>query len=543
MPRSNRGDPKRPHTGDEGEQPNKRARKTTGGSDPLNDDQPSNDTVRLSDRGRYSWQSKGKWKAKSPRSKSAPASRAPSRISLDPASPSTSRQPMSAPASASAVDPPVTLPPVVTLNDLGSQPNSQELALQAEVSRLRQELENKNKVISRNENVLDTVRTSMQCGICYEPFSRPCVVVPCGHISCQNCLIEWFTSPANAEQEPHRRKRKTCPHCRGAVLSRPVELFGLAPAAAALAGQSDPSAVVPAFGPATSDADPWAKLFPANAEKPFQDDEDGVIRCPDCMHEVWGGECTHCGRVFTDESGESAYGSDDGSISVFGDGSVYRGVNIYDGSIFGAGSDEGEGDSLYGSEVEGVAEELAARIPVMYDSYEDEDDDDSFIDDAELPQVPPAAYFHHYAPSESDAAEGDSYLSAEPSSYRRSQTIRISSSESSDSDMDDSDLEEDDFLPSRGRRGRSAETETTAPMTGIETAEEADDEDEESVNPNATINLVSDDDDDAPVRPIGRARMAASWGWAAQQQPRGRSRRRIESPDLGSGSGSEYFSE
>ncbi|KAG8738335.1 hypothetical protein FRC10_006978 [Ceratobasidium sp. 414] len=559
---SNRADPKRPHIGDEGEQPSKRARKGTGGGDVSNgDDETSNNIVHLSDRVRYSWQSKGKWKAKTPRSKSTPTSRGSSRVRLDPATPSTSRQTMSAPVIEGALamtDIPVleTHPSAPTPTASEAQPlDKQALVLQAELARLRKELEDKNQAISRHENVMDVVRTKIASSS----------VVPCGHISCQNCLIEWFTSPAPNADAPRRgRKRKTCPHCRGAVRSRPVEIFGLAPAAAALIGQSDPSAAAPAFGPATSAADPWANLFPAPGGRPLRDQEDGVLRCPDCFHEVWDGECVRCRRVFSDAgSGHSAFGSDDGSVSIYGDGvgSVYGAAGSwYGGSLYGdGGSDEGGGDSVYGSEPDYPHQAFVPQVH-MYDSYEDEDDDDSFIDDSELPRPPPAAYFHHYAPSESEAAEGeegDGYHSARGGDGYRSpvaDVIRVFSSDSedeNDGDMEDPDLdnEEDDFLPPRGRRGRSAETDTTAPATGIETAEEADDEDDEDeVAPNATIDLDPDEDEDeAPVRPMGRGRTAAAgWGWNSQlaRQNLGRSRRsrRIASPD-GSDSGSEYFSE
>ncbi|KAG9088807.1 hypothetical protein FRC06_001832 [Ceratobasidium sp. 370] len=179
---SYRGDPKRPHIGDESEQPNKRARRGTGGGDvPNRDDEASSNIVHLSDRVRLSWQSKGKWKAKTPRSNSAPTSRDSSRVRLDPSAPGPSKQTMSAPViegTPVTVDTPVleTQTSVSTPTTAEAQPlDEQTLALQAEVARLRKELEDKNKAMSRHENVMDVVRTSMQCGICYEPFTRPCV--------------------------------------------------------------------------------------------------------------------------------------------------------------------------------------------------------------------------------------------------------------------------------------------------------------------------------------------------------------------------------
>ncbi|KAG8768342.1 hypothetical protein FRC12_005624 [Ceratobasidium sp. 428] len=147
-----RGDPKRPHTGDEGDKPSKRARNSNGGEDaPDGDEEPASNIVHLSDRVRFSWQSKGKWKAKGSRSKSAP-----SRVPLDSSTPGSSSQPMSAsavesapalvdPAIAEALSPGASLAAMVTER----QPNEQELALQAEVARLRKELEDKNKVLWR----------------------------------------------------------------------------------------------------------------------------------------------------------------------------------------------------------------------------------------------------------------------------------------------------------------------------------------------------------------------------------------------------------
>jgi hypothetical protein len=293
----------------------------------------------------------------------------------------------------------------------------------------------------------------------------------------------------------------------------------------------------------------------------LRDEEDGVLRCPSCLNEIWDGECTNCGRMFSDNgSGDSAFGSDDGSISIYGDGlgSIYGGGgSLYGGSMFGGeGSEAGSANSVY----EGQPPLHMAYMPRVYDSYdEDEDEDDSFVDDSELPRPPPpAAYFRHYVPSDSEEEEEEEeeedggYHSAR--GYRSPVPVatRISDSDSAEDDGDedsslDEDDEEDDFLPGRGRRGRSAETQATAPETAEEADDEDEDEDDNGVNPDATIDLVSDDDDEPPVRPTGRRMAAARWGWSPQdgEPPRGRSlaRRRILSPEAGSEDGSEYFSD
>jgi hypothetical protein len=67
--------------------------------------------------------------------------------------------------------------------------------------------------------------------------------------------------------------------------------------------------------------DPWANIFPPAPSRPgtppidgspsafgMYDAEDQVYRCLDCMHEIWGGSCSQCGRHY---SGHNAYAHDD----------------------------------------------------------------------------------------------------------------------------------------------------------------------------------------------------------------------------------------
>lgn len=561
---------KRPRASSAGDAEHLEKRARSGGGSPVRDspnDNP-NDIVYLRDRTRLSWQSKGKWREKTPR---RPMMMSLTQAASDLLAPSTSKQGAATNAMLAAEDTSIIdissiledQPSQSAIDPQETPTHQKELELQAEIDKLRNELKQKDQVISRHENTIEVVQNSMHCPICLDPLWKPFVVVPCGHIACQGCLVNWFTSPPpdpNGDPPeplpPHRQKqkRKTCPHCRGVVRSRPVEVYGLGTVVATLVGQQGPAS------PSKSEAaDPWADMFPPPRNDPLRDEEDGgILRCPECFHELWGGECTRCGRVFSEGgSGDSAFGSDDGSISIYGDdlGSVFGGGggSLFGGSIYGD-SDDGSGDSVYGDEPP-LAYIHRGRV---YDSYdEDEDEDDSFIDDSELPP-PPAAYFHHYVPSDSDEdeeeEEDNTYHSARGDGYRSPVPTVIRVSESGSEDDDDSDdEEEDDFLPPRGRRGRSAETSSNA---APETAEEADDEEEEddgedapsTVDPNATIDLVSDDDDDEPpIRAAGRRSAAARWGWSpADGEPeRGRSlsRRRIVSPRAESENGSEYFSD
>jgi hypothetical protein len=72
--------------------------------------------------------------------------------------------------------------------------------------------------------------------------------------------------------------------------------------------------------------DPWVNIFPPTLLRPaippvegspgvfgMYDAEDQVYRCLDCMHEIWGGSCSQCGRHYSghvDASDENASGEE-----------------------------------------------------------------------------------------------------------------------------------------------------------------------------------------------------------------------------------------
>lgn len=82
---------------------------------------------------------------------------------------------------------------------------------------------------------------------------------------------------------------------------------------------------------ANDKADPWNGIFPkishvsghdnmgymtgAMGGSGIEDDEDGVMRCYDCMHEIWDGVCSNCGREYRDpdEYDDFSWGPDFGS--------------------------------------------------------------------------------------------------------------------------------------------------------------------------------------------------------------------------------------
>ena len=71
----------------------------------------------------------------------------------------------------------------------------------------------------------------------------------------------------------------------------------------------------------TPHQDPWVNIFPPTLPRTaippvegspgdlgMYDAEDQVYRCLDCMHEIWGGSCSQCGRHY---SGHGVDASDD----------------------------------------------------------------------------------------------------------------------------------------------------------------------------------------------------------------------------------------
>lgn len=164
---------------------------------------------------------------------------------------------------------------------------------------------------------------------------KPYALSPCGHLACYGCLVSWFkASPEDRPAPPplHLRK-KTCPHCRATISDRPVQVWGVK----SIVSNFSKSGLLQGNFPAPDEsnqnanenADPWEGIFPKigrighgiggiladeiGAGAGFLDDEDGgIFRCYDCMHEIWDGVCSHCGRAYPDYD-------EDGDDLGFGD--------------------------------------------------------------------------------------------------------------------------------------------------------------------------------------------------------------------------------
>ena len=126
-------------------------------------------------------------------------------------------------------------------------------------------------------------------------------------------------------------KKKMCPICRAVVTTRPIVVWAIKDMVAALLKSTLADIPIPPESetsntPATpandngtranANTDLWHRIFPpARHTGPHEaeemglwDEEDGVYRCIDCNHEIWGGVCTRCQREYPRNPD---YGDDD----------------------------------------------------------------------------------------------------------------------------------------------------------------------------------------------------------------------------------------
>ncbi|KDR68006.1 hypothetical protein GALMADRAFT_257564 [Galerina marginata CBS 339.88] len=141
----------------------------------------------------------------------------------------------------------------------------------------------------KNEELLSTIESSVQCQICMDLPDNPFALSPCGHVLCLSCLQEWFRkAPPTLDDmdidpeeltDPHYilMRTKSCPSCRAVIKRRPVPVFMVKAVASALK-KSKPSLAGQFTFPGElslgeSDRDnPWKGIFPSSEEESGEDD-------------------------------------------------------------------------------------------------------------------------------------------------------------------------------------------------------------------------------------------------------------------------------
>ncbi|KDN51392.1 hypothetical protein K437DRAFT_50308 [Tilletiaria anomala UBC 951] len=228
--------------------------------------------------------------------------------------------------------------------------HDREKELQLQVTELQGLIKKHEQVIQEQTNTLNAVQSACTCHICLDSIWRPFVLVPCGHIFCLSCLVNWFQKPDHHEVSipPHwseglrrdeeerrtRLRRKLCPECRTHVAQPPVELWSMKlvmdkmhagaesmRTAARGEGLANLQALVSAeygyeAGETAQQRDEklgltarlttaqgmvlgkqlgvWHNIFPArdiDPSRPRFDEADRVYRCPECSAEMLDGEC------------------------------------------------------------------------------------------------------------------------------------------------------------------------------------------------------------------------------------------------------------
>jgi hypothetical protein len=122
---------------------------------------------------------------------------------------------------------------------------------------------------------------------------------------------------------PVIRRRKTCPQCRAVVRERPAEAWAVKDMVAQLVRSNlVPDAQPPADARGTnanSQNDIWDGIFHKSVldDRAHHhehgedlhglgvfDEDDAVYRCLDCMHEIFDGVCSGCGRIYEGHMGD-----------------------------------------------------------------------------------------------------------------------------------------------------------------------------------------------------------------------------------------------
>lgn len=236
---------------------------------------------------------------------------------------------------------------------------------------------------------IEDMRNLSLCKICIKPFYEP-FILGCGHTYCYSCLANWFGGAQN------RKKKKNCPDCRAEVTVQPSPNYLLRDLVHMFIGRAELLPEDETVHEHQQAKEEEAVMLAADrtgvglfkgafvrAHRPLLihwghgilDQEDNVLRCPECHWELEDGECLQCG-FHEYEPGDSEYdsGEDDSGRS--------QSIHTLDDEVDGEGDelDFEFRDSMY--PVLHGHDDLGSEADTDYgDDYDEDEEMGSFIDD------------------------------------------------------------------------------------------------------------------------------------------------------------------
>lgn len=171
---------------------------------------------------------------------------------------------------------------------------------------------------------IEDMRNLSLCKICIKPFYEP-FILGCGHTYCYSCLASWFGGAQG------RRKNRNCPDCRAVVTIQPSPNYLLRDLVHMFIGRVELLPEDETIEEHQQAKEEEAGLLAADRAGPglFKgvflrrpqhiirlghgvfDEDDNVVRCPECHWELEDGACLQCGFHELEAGGDSESDSDD----------------------------------------------------------------------------------------------------------------------------------------------------------------------------------------------------------------------------------------
>ncbi|CAB4462537.1 hypothetical protein RhiirA5_504940 [Rhizophagus irregularis] len=206
----------------------------------------------------------------------------------------------------------------------------------SQIEKLKVELAEKEEEIKRLLATNNRYKSGLACIICTGYLANPCTI-NCGHSFCYSCLREWLKT--------NRENGSNCPSCRAKITTYPVLSYVLKDQVEAMIEQLSSEEKKGILETLEKEdqiykqiSDHWAGIFDPSV-RPLVDDEDGVLRCPNCGWEVEGSVCRNCRQRIDIENRDCDSVSNDDNDDD--NSEIDNGIDTYDSndSFIDDGSD------------------------------------------------------------------------------------------------------------------------------------------------------------------------------------------------------------